>query len=137
MRAAVQLQVSRGLHNAPGQAGGRSLAPLQPAPRPSTFGRPQARLAAPACSRDQHHGQQLPARWQQADAPPLAAVDRRAAASRQARRWQQRRQQVGQARRPQIAVCSVPAVAAGGGQADHHGEAAGERALHPTALTAL
>ena len=144
MRAAAPLAVSAGVGMSTGLAGGRSLALLQP--RPSTVsGRPQARLAAGACSlRSQQHGQQPPARWQQADAPPLAAVDRRAAASGQARlcrRWQQqqlrRQRQAGQARRPQTAVCSVPAVAAGGGEADHHGEAAGERALHPTALTAL
>ncbi|PRW39229.1 solute carrier family 40 member chloroplastic [Chlorella sorokiniana] len=49
-------------------------------------------------------------------------------------RWQQQR--AGQAQRLGTAVCSLPTVAASGGAGDH-ADASGERALHPTALTAL
>ncbi len=139
MRAAVPPTVSTGAVAVSGQAGGRALHVAQSS-RPFTSGRPRARVAA--CLRDQHHGQQQPARWQQADAPPAPAVDRRAA-SRQPwlcrRRQQQQRQQqqqAGQAQRLRTVACALPPAAASGGAADHE-EAAGERALHPTALTAL
>lgn len=138
MRAAAPLTFPSGAAVAPGQVGGRSLALAQLPSRPTTSSRPQARLAPAACVyRDQQHGQQPPARWQQADEPKAPAVDRALSGlcrRRQQQRWRQ--QHAGQARRLQTAICSLPTVAASGGTGDP-GEADGEQALHPNALTGL